>query len=215
MKVKSMMRKSRIGIIFSMAAVVTAIVFCIGCNGEGQTSGTVGDVAETTDLEVVETEAGGFAEEEAARIAEEEAATEATEIAAEEEAAATEYAELEEAERYRWEAFDYLDGNKDHSVEWGVVEEGSNNAMAIESLEKAIALGDVESMFWLGSMYRNGHGVEVDNVQAMEWFKKAADAGYVSAMYEIGFMYEFGDGVEQDVSIAKEWYEKADQINQQ
>lgn len=85
MKAKSMMRKSRIGIMFSVVAILAAMVLCMGCNGKEQTSGTVGDAAETIDTgaEITETEAGEIIEEEANKAEEE---TGQEETSAEEEA---------------------------------------------------------------------------------------------------------------------------------
>ena len=97
MKAKSMMRKSRIGIMFSVAVVVAAIVLCMGCNGKEQTSGTAGNAAETIDTgaEIKETEADEIVEDET-DIAEEETG--------QEEASVKEEADIAEEETGQEEA---------------------------------------------------------------------------------------------------------------
>jgi TPR repeat protein len=49
--------------------------------------------------------------------------------------------------------------------------------------------GDVEAMDMVGSLYRDGKGVNSNNQAAIEWFTKAADAGLASAQYNLGMVY--------------------------
>eukprot|EP00729_Bicosta_minor_P032700 gene32700-biopygen10627 len=61
----------------------------------------------------------------------------------------------------------------------------------------------------LGTVYRDGEGVEQDHVEAVKWFRKAAEAGDAAAQFNLGVMYRDGEGVEQDHVEAVKWYRKA------
>ena len=61
----------------------------------------------------------------------------------------------------------------------------------------------------LGYMYRNGRGVEQDNVEATTWYRKAAWPWGAMAQCNLGHMYRNGRGAEQDHVEAATWYRKA------
>ncbi|KXB91570.1 tetratricopeptide repeat protein [Megasphaera hutchinsoni] len=80
---------------------------------------------------------------------------------------------------------------------------------AIEGYKKKAEQGDAEAQNYLGGCYRNGKGVEKDDVKAVEWYQKAADQGYAAAQYQLGVCYEEGKGVVRDYATAIKWYQKA------
>jgi TPR repeat protein len=69
--------------------------------------------------------------------------------------------------------------------------------------------GDAEAQAWIGSLYANGDGVEVDDSAAFAWYLKSAEAGNVLAQSNVGAMYAMGTGVAQDDKEAVRWFERA------
>ena len=57
------------------------------------------------------------------------------------------------------------------------------------------AKGNPDAQYGLGTLYRNGQGVPIDNQAAASWYRLAADQGQASAMYNLGWMYANGKGV--------------------
>lgn len=65
------------------------------------------------------------------------------------------------------------------------------------------------AMYYIGTLYDNGRGVELDDTVAMEWYEKAANLGNTSAMNSAGYGYGSAEGVEEDLVKAFELYLKA------
>ena len=65
--------------------------------------------------------------------------------------------------------------------------------------------GNPEAQSWLGSLYANGDGVEVDDANALAWYEKAAKQGHAMAQANVGAMYFMGQGVEKDLDKAIKW----------
>jgi len=61
----------------------------------------------------------------------------------------------------------------------------------------------------LGTMYRDGNGVDQSYQQARELYESAASQGDACAQYHLGIMYDEGIGVDQSYERAKEYYEAA------
>ncbi|MBO5761941.1 MAG: SEL1-like repeat protein [Lentisphaeria bacterium] len=68
--------------------------------------------------------------------------------------------------------------------------------------------GDVGSMVWVGTLYRNGLGEKVDYDKAIFWFKRAAEKNNVDAMNSLYMMYAGGYGCPPDKVKAAEWLKK-------
>ena len=49
--------------------------------------------------------------------------------------------------------------------------------------------GDARVQYYLGRMYQNGEGVEMDAVKAATWYNSAAKKGHVHAQYELGMIF--------------------------
>ena len=69
--------------------------------------------------------------------------------------------------------------------------------------------GDTDAQAWVGSLYANGDGVELDDGEAFKWYLKSAEGGNVQAQSNIGAMYAMGKGASQDSEEAVRWFEKA------
>ena len=70
-------------------------------------------------------------------------------------------------------------------------------------------LGNSEAQAWIGSLYANGDGVEVDDSEAFEWYLKSASGGNVQAQSNVGAMYAMGNGVEKNTKEAIHWFEQS------
>ncbi|HMM76774.1 MAG TPA: tetratricopeptide repeat protein [Gammaproteobacteria bacterium] len=62
------------------------------------------------------------------------------------------------------------------------------------------------AQYFLGRMYAEGRGVEVDKEAAAKWFRKAAEKGVQDAQFRLGGCYERGEGVPKDMEYAYGWY---------
>ena len=65
--------------------------------------------------------------------------------------------------------------------------------------------GIAEAQAWLGAMYANGDGVDVDDATALSWYEKAAEQNYPMAQANIGAMYFMGQGTEKNIDLAIKW----------
>ena len=67
--------------------------------------------------------------------------------------------------------------------------------------------GDAQAQFVLGSMYRDGQGVEKDLKQTLKWWQEAAGQGNVDAQFALGNIYSGGFGVERDYVLSYMWFD--------
>lgn len=72
--------------------------------------------------------------------------------------------------------------------------------------EKSAILGNSDAQNFLGYMYQNGLGVDLDYTKAVSWFQKSAEQGNADGQKNLGFMYEKGLGVPQDYALAMKWF---------
>ena len=79
----------------------------------------------------------------------------------------------------------------------------ADDSSAVRTLAKQ---GDASAQFALGTMYRDGQGVEQDFAEALRWWRKAAEQGVVDAQYALGNIYSGGTGIAQDHVQAYMWY---------
>lgn len=70
-------------------------------------------------------------------------------------------------------------------------------------------LGDADSQYNLGQMYRRGEGVPQDLVQARRWYEAAAGQGFAEAQFQLGVLWERAVGVAPDLAEARRWYAAA------
>ena len=76
-------------------------------------------------------------------------------------------------------------------------------------LRAQAAIGNAQSQYDLGVMYREGRGVPQDDAEAVAWYRKAANQGYAYAQSMLGWMYANGRGVPQDEVLAYMWFNLA------
>ncbi len=69
--------------------------------------------------------------------------------------------------------------------------------------------GDAKAQFALGTMYRDGQGVDRDYDEALSWWRRAAEQGVVDASFALGNAYSGGTGVARDSVLAYMWYDIA------
>jgi TPR repeat protein len=66
------------------------------------------------------------------------------------------------------------------------------------------------AQYLVGTMYRDGYGVEKDTKIALEWLKLSANDDFVEAQAAMGCIFEDGrDGIEIDLKEAMSWYKNA------
>ena len=70
-------------------------------------------------------------------------------------------------------------------------------------------LKNAEAQAWLGAMYANGDGVDVNDKTALHWYEQAAEQDYPMAQANVGAMYFMGQGAEKDIDKAIQWLTKA------
>lgn len=84
---------------------------------------------------------------------------------------------------------------------------------AFEWFRRAAALGSVEGMYQLASLYAFGLGVppgEPDpDVRAAQFYFEAARRGHAGAQHSLGLFYLTGKGVQQDRAEAAKWFRRA------
>ena len=69
--------------------------------------------------------------------------------------------------------------------------------------------GNPEAQSWLGSLYANGDGVDVDDANALAWYTQAAEQGFAMAQANVGAMYFMGQGTEKNLEKAIKWLSAA------
>jgi len=78
-----------------------------------------------------------------------------------------------------------------------------------EDLGKMAQQGDAEAQWRLGTLYRDGDGVQQSDREAVEWFQRAGEQKYAPALTALGAQYWAGRGVPQSYSKAYFWYDLA------
>ena len=64
-----------------------------------------------------------------------------------------------------------------------------NFATALKQWGPLARKGDARVQYYLGRMYQNGEGVEMDATKAVTWYNSAAKKGHVYAQYELGMVF--------------------------
>ena len=75
------------------------------------------------------------------------------------------------------------------------------------NLESLANQGDAKAQFALGTLYRDGQGVEKDLAKTLEWWEKAAELGNVDAQFGLGNIYSGGFGVTRDYVLSYMWFD--------
>ena len=95
-------------------------------------------------------------------------------------------------------------------VERGKEQLTSNPIMAMAAFKMA-ALGsdNPEAYYFLGRMYVEGAGVEIDVDQGVKYIMKSAELGFPDAMFYLGNQFYWGNQLEQDYEKAFEYMKSA------
>ncbi len=80
-------------------------------------------------------------------------------------------------------------------------------ADALSDLRTLAEQGDSEAQFVLGTMYRDGQGVEKDLAETLKWWETAAERGNVDAQFALGNIYSGGFGVARDYVKSYMWFD--------
>ena len=65
------------------------------------------------------------------------------------------------------------------------------------------------AQYYLGVMYANGQGVQLDYAEAAKWYRAAAEKGIAAAQTKLGQLYMEGQGVPRDMELAYAWFSVA------
>lgn len=76
---------------------------------------------------------------------------------------------------------------------------------ALEIWKSGAEVGDEEAQCWLGSLYANGEGVEVDDELAFRWYLAAAKQGNHMAQANVGAFCFMGRGTKKHIKDAVTW----------
>ena len=80
-----------------------------------------------------------------------------------------------------------------------------NFGKALEWIDRAAELGNVEAMAEMADVYRKVRKLD----QAFEWEEKAANQGRAQSMYNLSVHYRDGLGVPKNKEMHRYWYDKA------
>lgn len=80
-------------------------------------------------------------------------------------------------------------------------------AQGISDIQQSAEQGDVQAQFFLGSLYRDGQGVEKDLTETLKWWNEAARLGHVDAQFALGEIYAGGYGVARDYVRSYMWFD--------
>jgi len=87
--------------------------------------------------------------------------------------------------------------------------ESGDYATALREWNPLAEQGHANAQFYLGQMYRNGHGVRQSHKTAAKWYRLAADQGNIWAQVNLGVMHQSGLGVSQNNEVAVKWWQHA------
>ncbi len=105
---------------------------------------------------------------------------------------------------------DYGDTNADGlKLGQAAAQQGDFDAAA-KWFRLAAKKGDKQAQYLFAMLYRDGKGVDRNDIQAVRWLKLAAAQHYSEAQYQLGSMLEHGRGVDAaDATAAFKWFHQA------
>ncbi len=80
---------------------------------------------------------------------------------------------------------------------------------AVPYLNDSCNRGSKDACLSLGSIYRDGHDVRIDDVKSREYYEKACTLKSGDACYAVALVYRAGFGVKKDRFQEKSFYKKA------
>ena len=97
-------------------------------------------------------------------------------------------------------------GNLGIAYGFGYCRLAKDAAAGASWFKRAADLGNVESQFNLGCLYRDGEGVKQDFAESLRRYRQAAEQGHAGAQGAIGNVYFFGRGVPVNFERAVHYY---------
>ncbi len=91
----------------------------------------------------------------------------------------------------------------------GDVNVAKNYSLAMQWFTVAYQQQDPTAAYYLGLMYKNGYGTQIQSTLSVKYFEFAAKHHIPSAMFQLANAYQFGDGVTTDLKQALNWYKAA------
>lgn len=91
--------------------------------------------------------------------------------------------------------------------------EENNYEKAMKYFQRNLQTNHHESIFNIGRMYENGHGVEIDGKNASYYYRIAIEHGSSKALVNLASLLIEGKIVEKDQDQGMELYEKACELN--
>ncbi|OAN43713.1 hypothetical protein A6A05_05045 [Magnetospirillum moscoviense] len=76
----------------------------------------------------------------------------------------------------------------------------------LDAVRAAATAGNAAAQVLLGNVYRQGLGIEADEVEAVAWYTKAANQGDVRGAFSLAVMYDLGLGTRKNDKEALRWY---------
>lgn len=99
----------------------------------------------------------------------------------------------------------HIDQDYTEAAKWfHIVENRADEAKA--SYEEDLI---INAQYHLGLLYKDGHGVQLDEQKAVRYFRTTAELGFAGAQRQLGLCYAEGRGVEKDKDKAYMWLSKA------
>lgn len=80
---------------------------------------------------------------------------------------------------------------------------------ALKWYMKSAECGNINAMYQISIMFRDGNGPIQDNAEHLKWLRMAAEGGHARSQLMMGDMYKQGIKVECDEKEAFRWYEAA------
>lgn len=68
---------------------------------------------------------------------------------------------------------------------------------AAQWYQKSAEQNYIEAQYCLAECYKNGKGVQQNDIEAFKWYEKAAQQGHIKSQYNLACCYENGIGVEK------------------
>ncbi len=82
-------------------------------------------------------------------------------------------------------------------------------AQTLSEIQTLAEQGNAPAQFALGTLYRDGQGVDQDLTQTLKWWERAAELGHGDAQYALGNIYSGGYGIERDYVLSYMWFDIA------
>ncbi len=94
------------------------------------------------------------------------------------------------------------------------LEKRKNAGAALEWYRRAAQSGHAASRFRLGTIYKEGIGVDKNIKTAISFYASAFDSGNTNAARQLGRIYANGLGIPQNLELAMDWYRRIGSENE-